>query len=628
VTNATGSMAVALTSIAADSAALVGNPGPAERRSTVDRFLVPVPTEPRVREPRPASPPTPSAPERESQDFELTAAAIRQRVIECMKRLHATLHVKSASGSEVSAQVSGGHGLDLVVSIDSPVSSGEFSARCDVYDVPFLLRGHLELSEPDAVGPAGEALAARHAVLSHLSLYVLDQRRGTRVELERGQAVLRWARVIDGMPRIVNSPIVDITPGGARIRLATSDPSPPTEPFVGELQLDGMRVPLLATVRHQLEAAGSGLAGLHLETGTGRRHLVELYMRGRLPGVVPRAEITREALTKLLGDSGYLKLRAGEGPSPGWHQYRSDQSVDVVYQARDGNALGHVSITRAYKNSWMMHQLATLSGHVETGACRRILYDVGACVPLAMGGEKALALAYFNRQRRWHQLFFEQFMQWLDDDAHGTLATFDRFERDPSAPAVTQAPPLEARYRIDSLKEDDLLLAVALIRSQLPPLLAETLNIHPEDLQSATLNGDPQRTRTAFVVRSNDALVGVALCETGPVNASLFNIFNMAQFYFCAGAQQPSVPAQLALLAQVRRFYADRGTERPLIVAPPGTLAANQEPGTTLAEEMGCVAIGGAGLRQWEHYCKLQMGQLYQRKGLQQHKEAQASYVS
>jgi hypothetical protein len=592
-------------------------PADGERRShgSSDRFLVAVPAEPaRVETPLEAA-----HLERRAGDagtFELTAAVSRAVVTECLRKMQSRLAL-SVGGREVHASVISSSGLDLVLALGSACKNGPCSARVDLYDVPFLLRGRLVMSSTDSALPNETGPVQRHAVLSNVRIYTLDERRGTRVPLSRGQGTLRWARVVGGVPQVIQSSLLDLSPSGASIELTASDPALPAESFVGELQFGNVRIPLLAKLRRSLETRESGRAGLRLETGRGKRKLVDLYMLRRFPGLIPRAEVNREKVAKLLGDSGYLKLREGEGPSAAWHRYRSDHSVDVVYVAQDGKALGHTSITRSYKRTWLMHQLATLSGHPESGLCRRTLYDFGSSAPTAFDGEQAYALAYFNRKLRWHQLFFEQFTQWLSDDSLGTICMFDRFERDTdsaSAPALVTPPQLEAGCSIEPLREEDLLPVVALIRSQIAPLLADSLDIHPQDLQSSALNEDPQRTRTALVLRSERGILGVALCETGPACASLFNIFNLAQFYLCTGSVRPSVGSQLALLAAVRRFYLDRGTHSPLIVAPPGSFAADQEPGTSLAESMGCLAISGKGLRQFENYCRLQMGQLYQRK--------------
>jgi hypothetical protein len=632
VVNPLSTGSVPAVSLGAAGQPLAHMPPDAERRGPApsERFLVAVPAEPaRAKQPLQAG--YLRRPAQDARTFELTAAASRAIVTECLRKMQSRL-VLSLGGRELVARVISTNGLDLMLALAgsgiksainkaTSTSNAACTARVDLYDVPFLLRGQLMLSTTDRGDAAESHPPERHAVLSNLRIYTLDERRGTRVSLSRGQGTLRWARVVGGVPQVVQSSLLDLSPSGASIELKASDPELPIESFVGELQFGSVKIPLLAQLRRSVEAGEAGLAGLRLETGRGKRKLVDLYMLRRFPGLIPRADVSREKVAKLLGDSGYLKLREGEGPSAAWHRYRADHSVDVVYQAQDGKALGHTSITRSYKRTWLMHQLATISGHPESGLCRRALYDFGSSAPTAFDGEQAYALAYFNRKLRWHQLFFEQFAQWLNDDALGTVCAFDRFERSSevasgvrTVAASAQASQQGGSYSIEPLREEDLLPAVALIRSFISPLVADALDVHPEDLQSVALNEDPQRTRTAFVLRGEQGLLGVALCETGPSCASLFNIFNLAQFYICSGSARPSVDAQLALLGTVRRFYRDKGTDSPLIVAPPGSFAADQEPGTSLAESMGCVAISGIGLRQFENYCRLQMGQLYQRK--------------
>ncbi len=612
--NSAGLSAVPASSISTGVNQFQQAPARAERpgRGGTGPFLVPVPAADLRVSVDLESALLPRSARVESGTFELTAASSRAVVIASLVRARSQLTL-SVGGHPASAVMLSAHEGGVLLGLDAVSSNGMCTVRCDLYDVPFLLTGHLQMLEPDLVVGNENAAIRPRAALSALRVHTLDGRRGTRIPLAKGQGTLRWARVVEGSPRVVHSSLVDLAPDGASIELSPSDPAPPNESFVGELQLGSVKIPLLASLRRRVNGRDNALVGLHLEAGRDKHKLVELYMRGRFPGLVPRYEVEGEKLGKLLGDSGYLKLREGEGPSPAWHRYRSPHSLDFVYQARDGSPIGHVSITRSYRRSWLMHQLATLSGHAESGLCRRALYDLGSCAPTAFDGEQACAVAYFNRKLRWHQLFFEEFVQWLNDDRLGTIAVFDRFERGPGA-ALAGRPAHGFGYRVERLGEDDLLPAVALVRAQLPALAADALDINPQDLQSSSLNGDKERTRSVFVLRGEQGLLGVALCEAGLSSASLFNIFNLAQFYFCTGSGRPSVEAQLALLAAVRGFYEQQGTSSPLIVAPPGTFAAAEEPGTSLAESMGCVVISGVGLRQWEHYCRLQMGRLYQRK--------------
>jgi hypothetical protein len=144
----------------------------------------------------------------------------------------------------------------------------------------------------------------------------------------------------------------------------------------------------------------------------------------------------------------------------------------------------------------------------------------------------------------------------------------------------------------------------------LPPLVAAALDIHPDRLQTEMLNADYEGTRyergrQALVLRIGGELSGVALCETGSRELSIFNLFNMAQVFILPSA---SVPAQLMLLGAVRAFYAARNELGPMIVAPPGTFDASREDGTVLAETMGMIVWSGRALRQYENFIKYQFG--------------------
>jgi hypothetical protein len=159
-------------------------------------------------------------------------------------------------------------------------------------------------------------------------------------------------------------------------------------------------------------------------------------------------------------------------------------------------------------------------------------------------------------------------------------------------------------------RPEELTQAVALIRAYLPPLVASALDIRAEGLVADALNQDYRTTRyergrRALVLRVAGEVAGVALCEVGSRELSIFNLFNMAQLFVLPNTP---VDAQLALLGAVRAFYAARGERNPMIVAPPGTLAASQEPGTVLAETMGMIVWSGRALRQYENFIKYQFG--------------------
>ena len=164
-------------SVGTASRPLSSAPGTAEQRRPIDRFLVPVPAE--------AAPATPRAPTNfasatdASGHFELTTATSVGSVIECLRRTQSPLRITaglerdgsrnvggrvSRGRAAVAARVVAAHARDLLVRLDARVGSGPFSARVDMYDVPFLIRGQLQVSAEDLPVELGERGAKHHAI--------------------------------------------------------------------------------------------------------------------------------------------------------------------------------------------------------------------------------------------------------------------------------------------------------------------------------------------------------------------------------------------------------------------------------------------------------------------------------
>jgi hypothetical protein len=339
--------------------------------------------------------------------------------------------------------------------------------------------------------------------------------------------------------------------------------------------------------------------------------LARAQLQRRFPRLRPRITLAAERILDLFRRSGYIQLREPECNIDDWQRFAADYSFDMVYCARDGAALGHFSLTRVYRHTWLAHQLATLSGHAESGPCRATLYELISAVPLAHEGERAYGLAYYNPGKSWHRLFFGDFAAQVADERLVTVAHWDFFER-----GALGALPLTPRVGLLAAHERD--AASALIRSRLPRLLADAMDIVPESLSSVALNGDVAHGRIALVLREGRELLAVALCERGPMHGSLFNILNGAHFFFAASVagDEPDAHAasvQLELLSAVLRYYAAQGIERPLLLAPPGTFAAERQPGISLRERMAAIAFSSEGLARFEAYCRLHMTRLFYR---------------
>jgi hypothetical protein len=369
---------------------------------------------------------------------------------------------------------------------------------------------------------------------------------------------------------------------------------------------------ILSDVR--VYSVGSDSTRIHLAPADARCNLARAHLAQRFPRLVPRAQVEGVELEELVRASGYLKLRQLGCSIDEWQRFSADFSFDYVYRTHEGRVLGHLSGTRVYERTWLAHQLATLGGHPESGASRAMLYEFMSALPRLLEGERGFFLAYFNLQSRWHRVFFKDFVPWVNDPALSVVVEWDCFEQIDgvaNAKRLTPAAPSGmGGLCVGPVEPSELEAATALVRAQLPALMSDALDLQPERLGCAALNGDPSRSRTAIAVRSSRSLLGVALCESGPTSASLFNLLNIAQLFV------PDAPPGVseALLRAVLAHYAERGIERPLLLALPGTVSVAREPALRFRERMGAIAHGGAGLMQYESYICVQMGRFFRRK--------------
>ena len=434
---------------------------------------------------------------------------------------------------------------------------------------------------------------------------------------------------------------LELEPGAVRLRVEWNGEAlelPVVEFAVDELVVDGFRVESTDLQRHPAtvvlcqsgapievpcevsfggHAAGAeALLRVHA-SDEDRPELVRAFTHFRFPRLVDRGVLVSDKVVELFRVSHYLDLRETEQDEPTevWccPDFAGDLSIDTVYRSKDEVLLGHVSVTRAYSRTWLGHQLTTLKGHPESAACRKALYTHFASVPTIMDGrDDVYLLGYYDRELRWHQLFFEAFVDWVGDESLVTVVPFDRFE-----PAETDAP-LPAldtgEVEIEEARsEADIAQAVELIRDQLPHLAAEAFDINEESLAAGFLHPEYERRnvergRKVLVAREGGELVGAALCETGSSNLSLFNLFNLAQVYT---TEQASRSVHAALFRAAREFYSQRGIHDPVLVAPPRRFTCPGDAGLRLDETMGCIIWSGQTLEQYQsyvHYCLEKVG--------------------
>ena len=456
----------------------------------------------------------------------------------------------------------------------------------------------------------GGSFAVRGHFVSHASgAQVLEgpftitsraRRRADRVRLVRGRSLVSWPHALVPGERVV-AEVEDLSACGARVRVrGSSFPPPPGEDLI--LHVDGFAMPMQADVRHvQSEEDGSTQFGLRFapDSSDDTVRLAREVERIRFPGLRPRDSRPREEVTSLLHASGYLELRESARDLTPWHDAADAAlSVDSVHVGEGDGLDGHLSTTRVYSNTWVFHQLATLPGPLASRGRRALYLSATGWVSLLSEG-KGYAMAYFDRKKRWHSLFFETFVKWVDADALAMVVPVDRFEV-----GSTDAVSSPGNFDVGEASEAELARALDLVETMMPPLLRTVMDLREGRLATDTLCEHHTveglaRSRTVIAVREEGEPTAFALCELGSPSLSLFNLLNVAHLLVPPGASEA---AQAALVAHVRAFYAERGTPQPILVAMPGTLTGATAAGLVLAETMGCMVLSPEGLKQYRNF--------------------------
>jgi hypothetical protein len=343
-----------------------------------------------------------------------------------------------------------------------------------------------------------------------------------------------------------------------------------------------------------------GIVGLRLELEGHHRHaLADAYHRLRFPTISRRGQVPPAVVHDLFDRSGYIALKKDVAPSEEWLAARWPDTLtrEAVYTASDGTVLGHIGVTRAYRRTWLGHEIATRRDHPEAMACRRSLYHHFATWPRLLDGEEAMLVGYYNRSRPWHRTMFEGFAEHADPASECLVLPLDRFLLS-AAPAL--APP--AGVTVSAMTAPAAAPVAALIAAQWPALAVAAFDLDAARVQSACLHPEYaaaglSRARSVLVIERGGELLGAATCETASGHLSLFNVLNCAQLFFAPAAP---VEARHALVSAVRAFFGARGVPAPLVVAMPGHLP--EAPGLRLLETMGTVVWTARGLRRYEDY--------------------------
>lgn len=446
-------------------------------------------------------------------------------------------------------------------------------------------------------------------VVELLTVRSTENRASTRAT-PRKAAHLEWFATGEGDHRPHRAPIVDLCGTGACSLHAHGNPIPDSGPFVATLWLEDRFVHCTAEVRSRRTTVHGEELGLEILPGD-PGEMAELVLGELFPRLRPRRRILADDVVRLFEKSGYLKLRDGCRPSAAWLGLDADSlSRDLVYVADNGDAVGHSSITRAYRHTWIAHQTAMLSQHEDAVEARASLLLGLTTLASLLDGHGTHVIAYYDRSKPYGRVFFEEFAQNVSSGWAAAVTVFDRFERAPVPLALDFDAPTEATVRV--AEDRELALIATLVRRHLPPLFAQAMDMEPSLLRKRSLHpayeSSPfERGREVLVLRIGGSLAGVAFCEYTTRDLTLFNTMNLAQVHVFGPV---SDAAQRLLQYHVRAFYEARGILDPLVVSPPGTFRAELDPHVKLVETMGAIAWSFEGLRAYENYLRLRFAWL------------------
>lgn len=454
-------------------------------------------------------------------------------------------------------------------------------------------------------------VVVRNRVDAPISVWSAEHRAATRVAPSSALHI-EWSTWDRGQLRTHRFSVVDISSVGVRTLHPVGTPLLPESPTPIALLGEDTVIPCLATRRTTSPTAHGLECGLSLSVADSIP-IADVLQRALLPQLILRRHVPPADVIDLFERSGYLSLRPGCVPTEGWLGIDADSiSRDLVYVSRRGRPVGHISITRAYRETWLGHQIATIADDEESLDARRALYLGFASLPTILDGTHSRVIGYYNRSRPWHRIFFEHFAHSVSSPEMATVCPFDRFERG-STPLALELPDA---VEVTEATERELVSVAALARAQLPHIVSDAMDLHParlrvDALHPAYLTSSLHRSRDVVVLRINGRMAGAALCEFASRELSLFNVMNMAQLFM---SENIDPRAQRALHHHVRQRYLERGVENPLVVARPGTFDASADADVRLAETMGCIVWSAEGLRAYENYVQLHFAWLSQRK--------------
>lgn len=366
-----------------------------------------------------------------------------------------------------------------------------------------------------------------------------------------------------------------------------------------------------ARLRRTAQHAGHVLLGFELEPEWDRTAVVRSVLEHAFPTIVPRADLPAAAVTQLLMESGYLDLCEDPSLPEPWLSLRRPHSFDLVAVGDDASAVAHLSITKAFSSTWIAHQLASRSKHVESFWSWYQLHRYLACLPAMMDGENAHVVAYYNPTQPYHHRYLRAFNSWMQSEDDVAIRQANMFHLHVAANPIAPPSPLPGWW-VGTLTPGLRQEAHRIAMQNMSPLVARAFDVTPSTLESTdllrVLGNDLHRTRRVFVLSHDDEVVAIAMCERGHEALSIFGLFDLVYVLPSRDRLVVPQPALGMLIQGVRNYYRAEGVDRALVFAPIGYMISEAHPALEYSHVVERFIMGGHALRHYENFVRYTFG--------------------
>ncbi len=279
-----------------------------------------------------------------------------------------------------------------------------------------------------------------------------------------------------------------------------------------------------------------------------------------------------EELWELFTDSGYFNL---SGKTPGEFDSLAQSFRSVIDRTKtrpwlyynsvwpSGNKIeASISVTKVYRQTWILHQVAKRKATQGNPRARNILRDVYLRAIEYMQADSACRwlLTYGEAHVRWMQKSHYAFAEHFEPTGTAISRAFRLMEADCRDLLVA---PGSAAYRIAAAAPDERQFILEVLAKTLPKPYIEACDLVPETFDLAAVKQvwadlGLERDREVWVARRGSMPVAAAILEVGETGTNLFRLLDSIRL---VELDPGGAAAFGTLLEKAKRWFLARGKD-------------------------------------------------------------------